>query len=119
VDASRLVLDRPAGTSHPRLPSLVYPLDYGYLEGTRSDDGEGVDVWIGSQPARKVTAVICTVDLSQRIVELKILLGCTRREARDVLRTHNVGSQSAVLVERNLGHSLASRTSGGSEEGIS
>ncbi len=33
--ASRdVVIDRPKGTTHPRFPGLVYPLDYGYLKGT-------------------------------------------------------------------------------------
>lgn len=34
VAASNLKIDRPKGTSHPRYPSFIYPLDYGYLEDT-------------------------------------------------------------------------------------
>ena len=41
-------IDRPAGSAHPRYPSFIYPLDYGFLEGTQSGDGGGLDVWIGS-----------------------------------------------------------------------
>jgi len=58
-----LVIDRPAGSRHPRFPSVPYPLDYGYLEGTRAGDGDGIDVWIGSLPDKTVTAIVCTVDL--------------------------------------------------------
>ncbi|MHC5721972.1 MAG: inorganic diphosphatase, partial [Nostoc sp.] len=48
VAASNLKIDRPKGTSHLRYSSFVYPLDYGYLENTRSGDGDDIDVWIGS-----------------------------------------------------------------------
>ncbi|MEH1844016.1 MAG: hypothetical protein V7L25_03125 [Nostoc sp.] len=44
VAASNLKVDRPKGTSHPRYPSFVYPLDYGYLKDTHSEDGFDIDV---------------------------------------------------------------------------
>ena len=44
-----LVIDRPKGLPHPRFPEVVYPLDYGYLEGTQAIDGGGIDVWRGIQ----------------------------------------------------------------------
>lgn len=100
VAACKVVIDRPQGTPHPRYPSLIYPLDYGYLAGTRSGDGEGIDVWVGSRPKGRVTAVVCTVDVQQRDAELKILLGCTPQEAQAILATHNAGAQAGVLVER-------------------
>jgi inorganic pyrophosphatase len=94
------IVDRPKGLPHPRYPSFRYPLDYGYLEGTRGGDGMGIDVWLGSLPGGRVSAVVCAVDLQQRTAEVKILLGCTAQEACDILATHNVGLQSAVLLER-------------------
>jgi inorganic pyrophosphatase len=107
VGDNNLVVDRPAGSTHPRYPSFVYPLDYGFLEGTRSEDGEGVDVWVGSGTGRSVTAILCAVDLEGADVELKILVGCTVAEANVVLKAHNVGSQSAVLIRRRYGPELA------------
>jgi hypothetical protein len=40
VDSSAIKIDRPRGASHPRFSDVVYPLDYGYLEGTSSGDGQ-------------------------------------------------------------------------------
>ena len=95
-----LKIDRPKGSPHPRYPPLVYPLDYGYLEGTQSGDGTGIDVWVGRSPSQTVTAIVCTVDLVKRDAELKILLGCTPEEAQTVVSFHSGGSQAAILVER-------------------
>lgn len=100
VAESEVIIDRPAGSRHPRYPELIYPLDYGYLEGTVSPDGGGIDVWVGSLPERTVTAALACVDLHKRDAEVKILLGCTPDEAQRILAFHNTGPQSAVLVER-------------------
>ena len=103
VSESTITIDRPQGTTHPRYPTLVYPLDYGYLSGTKAKDGNEVDVWRGSLPSPAVTAVVCTVDLLKRDTEVKLLLGCTAQEAAIILATHSSGPQSAVLVERPRG----------------
>ena len=44
VAGSEIVIDRPRGSAHPRYPDVIYPLDYGYLAGTRAADGDGIDV---------------------------------------------------------------------------
>ena len=36
VTNSEIVIDRPKGTIHPKYPSLVYVVDYGYLKGSSS-----------------------------------------------------------------------------------
>lgn len=43
VATHEIVIDRPAGSTHPRFPRIVYPLDYGYLNGTGAMDG-GVSI---------------------------------------------------------------------------
>ncbi|MBD2679770.1 MULTISPECIES: inorganic pyrophosphatase [Nostoc] len=101
VTDSNLKIDRPKGTSHPRYPSLIYPLDYGYLEDTQSGDKAEIDVWLGSLPSKAVTALICSVDLEKRDTEIKILIGCTSEESREILNIQNIGSQSAILLFRN------------------
>lgn len=100
VSESTVRIDRPKGSTHPRYPSFYYPLDYGYLEQTQAMDGGGIDVWKGSLPTSRVTAVVCTVDMVKRDSEIKLLIGCTHEEALTVLATHNTGPQSAILMER-------------------
>ncbi len=100
VQSCEVFIDRPRGTAHPRYPNFLYPLDYGYLKGTQAMDGGGIDVWVGSQPIRSVTGVICTVDLTKHDAEIKILIGCTQEEAQTILQAHNEGPQSAILILR-------------------
>ena len=88
VSSSRLIIDRPKGTKHPRI-DFVYPIDYGYLEGTSSLDGSGIDVWRGSDLGGKISAVICTIDLLKKDSEIKILIGCTEEETDVILGIHN------------------------------
>lgn len=97
---AEVVVDRPQGSAHPRYPEFHYPYDYGYLKGTTSADGGGLDVWIGSLPGRAVTGIVCCVDLLKQDSEIKLLLGCTRAEAEAITQVHRRGSQSALLVWR-------------------
>ena len=89
VASAKLVIDRPKGTRHPNFPKIVYPLDYGYLEGTASMDGGGIDVWRGSLEGGRIVGVICTVDLLKKDSEIKILIGCTPEEIAILCRFHN------------------------------
>jgi inorganic pyrophosphatase len=100
VADSRLVIDRPRGSAHPRYPDLIYPFDSGYLENTTAMDGGGIDIWLGSLPERRVTAVICTVDQVKRDAEIKLLLGCTPQDAQAILSVHNDRFQVGLLIER-------------------
>ena len=88
VAEHELVIDRPRGSVHPRYPEFVYPLDYGYLKGTASSDGGGIDVWRGTA-GTGVVGVMTTIDLMKRDSEIKILLGCTEEELEVVNHVHN------------------------------
>lgn len=92
-------IDRPRGSVHPRY-GFRYPLDYGYLRGTHAADGGGIDVWVGSLSHRRVTGIVCTIDMDKLDAEMKILLGCTAQEAQRILSIHNVAAQAATLVGR-------------------
>ena len=101
IRSSALVIDRPKGFSRPHAPSVVYPLDYGYLRGTSSSDGEGIDVWRGSLPEGHLDAVVCTVDVRKREIEIKLLLGCTTAEKHAICNFHQSAVTAVMLVERS------------------
>jgi len=100
IRTSKMVIDRPQGSRHPCFPHLIFPLDYGYLEGTASMDGGGIDFWKGSDPAQKLTAIGCTIDTMKKDTEIKLLIGCTEEEIRIIEEFHNGKYMSAVIVRR-------------------
>ncbi|MCD0169376.1 inorganic pyrophosphatase [Deinococcus sp. 23YEL01] len=84
VADAEVVVERPAGSAHPRFPDTCYPLDYGALRGTTSGDGAEIDVFLGHPGARTVTGVGATVDARKRDTELKLLLDCTPEQMQMV-----------------------------------
>lgn len=101
VASAPVRIDRPQNSAHPRFPEVIYPLDYGYLDGTSAADGGGVDVFCGTDPVRAVTAVALTVDAGKRDVEVKVMLGCTLAEI-DLVGAFLTGSLGlgATIVHR-------------------
>ena len=99
VSSSRVTIDRPKGSVHPRFEEIVYPLDYGFLEGTTASDGGGIDVFVGSlEPV--VTGAVMTVDLHKRDAEMKVLIGCSSEEMRVVHDFMNSDSFGGALLVR-------------------
>jgi len=99
VKNSTIKIDRPKGTAHPRYPDFIYPVDYGYLEGTSSMDGGGIDIWKGSGN-NGLDAIVCIVDSLKKDSEIKILLNCTEEEKEQILQAQNRGKMSAILINR-------------------
>jgi len=45
-DRIRVIIDRPVGSHHLEYPDLIYPINYGYVEGIFAEDGEEQDVYV-------------------------------------------------------------------------
>jgi inorganic pyrophosphatase len=80
ISESRIVIDRPKDSVHPRYPEFIYPLDYGYLEGTSAADGNCIDVWCGSGNGHGLVGIAATVDSLKKDTEIKILIDCTESD---------------------------------------
>ena len=39
-------IDRPVGSHHPSFIDMIYPINYGYVEGVMAEDGEEQDVYV-------------------------------------------------------------------------
>ena len=91
-------IDRPKGSRHTRYPELVYPLDYGYLQGSTTVDGGGVDVWRGELAGAEIVGVILTVDLLKRDAEIKVLIGTSDADIRTIMQFH--ASMAPLLVRK-------------------
>lgn len=100
VDAHSVYIDRPKGSAHPRYAEYTYPFDYGFLEGTTSGDGSGIDVWLGSREEKDIVGVIVVVDLVKKDSEIKVLLGCSDEDMDIILACHKRGSMNAILIKK-------------------
>lgn len=64
-------------------------------------DGNGIDVWQGSNKENTVDSIICTVDLLKRDSEIKILIGCTEEEKQKIYNLHNSSEHmKGILIRR-------------------
>lgn len=79
IDANGITIDRPHRTAHPRFPAIIYPINYGYINGTESTDGEEVDVFIGSAQ-NSLMGLLITTDHRKGDREIKLLYNCTPEE---------------------------------------
>lgn len=80
VNESEIIIDRPKGSKHPKMKDIIYPIDYGFLKGTKSMDNSGIDLWKGSNTNVEINGIFCTIDLWKKDSEIKIIIGCNNDE---------------------------------------
>lgn len=56
-------IDRPAGSIHPKYKNLIYPINYGFVPGTKNNDDEEIDVYIlgTDKPLKKYQGKVIAV----------------------------------------------------------
>lgn len=106
LHTSSLVIDRPKDSKHPRYPSIIYPLDYGYLDGTSAGDGDGIDVWRGSldYDTLRLQGVLLTADSVKRDAEIKIVVNCTSAEIETIVDFYHDNKMGIHWLPRPESH---------------
>lgn len=68
-------VDRPLGSVHPKHPNIIYPVNYGYIPGTESGDGEEIDVYLlgVDRPVEEYTCRIIGIVYRENDVEDKLI----------------------------------------------
>ena len=68
-----VTMDRPLGTAHPNHPDMIYPINYGYVEGIIAPDNEEQDVYVlGIDiPLEKLTGKLIAIIHRKDDVETK------------------------------------------------
>lgn len=100
--SSSVVIERPKYSKHPKHPDMTYPVDYGYLSETISSDGSQIDVFFGSSNNKMISSIAVSSDILKRDCEVKLLIGCTLEEEKDIMYMLNVTEyQKAILVRRS------------------
>ncbi len=105
-----VVVDRPRGYVQQGVDSTgaawrrVYHVDYGYIEGTKGGDGEGLDVFLGGDEAAPDAHWILQRKLDGTFDEYKVMLGFdSPKVARQMYEAHvpraYFGSMCSMPVE--------------------
>lgn len=106
LNESEMVIDRPKGSTHPKYPKIVFPLDYGYLKNTSGGDGNEIDVWLGSLENKTLNAIACTVDILKRDTEIKLIIGCSAQEIETIKSFYTSEYMSAIILINREPHAL-------------
>ncbi len=71
----KVIMDRPLGSKHPE-HEIFYSLNYGYIPGTISGDGEEIDVYIVGefQPLEEFEGVVIALIRRYNDVEDKLVV---------------------------------------------
>ena len=101
-----VTVDRPLGSAHPDYPEMIYPLNYGYIEGIMAPDGEEQDAYIlgVSQPVERFTGRIIAIvrradDVEEKWVVCPEGQPFTKQEIAELIRFQEQYFQSEILME--------------------
>ena len=72
----RVIVDRPTGSYHPNYKEMVYPINYGYVEGIIAPDGEEQDAYIlgVDEPVGEFTGEVIAIIHRLNDVEDKLVV---------------------------------------------
>ena len=85
-------MDRPLGSVHPDVPTMVYPVNYGYVEGIMAKDGEeqdayvlGIDVPLDEFTGKRIAIVHRNDDIEDKWIIVPENIMYTRQQIADMI----------------------------------
>ena len=71
-----VTIDRPKDSRHPKYPDLIYPVNYGYIEGVIGGDGEEQDAYVlgVDEPVKEFTGKVIAIIHRLNDVENKLVV---------------------------------------------
>ena len=101
-------IDRPLGSSHPKYPDMIYPVNYGYVEGIIAPDGEEQDVYIlgVNEPIEEFTGRIIAVihrfdDVEEKWVAAPDGVTFTKEEIAEAVRFQEQYFDTEIVMEES------------------
>lgn len=79
ISENGVTIDRPQGSRHPDHPSIIYPIDYGYVNDTVGADGHELDIFVGSASTGLVGTMV-TIDHRKGDTEFKLIYNSRAEE---------------------------------------
>jgi len=81
----RGIVDRPLGSRHPTHENIVYPINYGYVEGVFAADGDGQDVYVlgADTPLERFEGKVIAIYHRRNDIEDKWIVAVDGRDYTD------------------------------------
>ncbi len=98
IERNGVTIDRPFASPHPDHPSIIYPINYGFINDTTSTDGQEIDIFVGSA-TNKLVALIETADFRKGDREIKLIYNCTPAE---IYLVHGFINYAPTLMQGRL-----------------
>jgi ribosomal-protein-serine acetyltransferase len=96
---SKIVIDYKKGAIFNNCENTSYPVNFGHLENDWDND-EQLDILIGSdKKIKNIDAILCTMDITNKMSDIKILYQCTEKEKKKLFEIYNK-LQGSILVEK-------------------
>lgn len=100
-----VTVDRPLGSRHPNYPDLIYPVNYGFVEGVPGGDGEEQDVYILgiTEPLSRFTGRISAIihrenDNEDKWVTAPDHFSCTKEKIIELTSFQERFYQSKIIL---------------------
>jgi inorganic pyrophosphatase len=102
ITENGITIDRVKGSVHPRYSNIIYPVDYGYINNTKSMDNNGIDVFKGCGGSNIINGIFRTIDSLKNDSEIKIAIGCNTNELNEIIMfLNNSKYMKAIYIERD------------------
>ncbi len=99
--SSPLEIFHKKGESHPEYAHFIFPVDVGMLQETSSQKSDGIFAFKGTKESSGCNAVVVSVDILKKELEVKLLIDCTEEEEEEILKFLNQADlQKAILLQR-------------------
>ena len=100
-----VTVDRPLGTAHPKHKTLIYPINYGYIDGIPAPDGDWQDAYIlgVDEPVQQFTGKVIAVihradDVEEKWVVCPEDKAFTKEEIEEAVRFQEQYFQSKIRM---------------------
>lgn len=105
-DIVTVKVDRPLGSCHPKYKDMVYPINYGYIEGITAPDGEEQDAYIlgVNEPVNEYTGKITAIihrfnDIEDKLVVVPLDMDFTAEEIMEQTAFQEKYFQSEIRMQ--------------------
>jgi len=108
IKENGITIDRKKGSRHPRYSDLIYVVDYGYINNTKSMDNNEIDIYKGSGNSNGINGIFCTIDSLKKDSEIKVVINCDKKEIEAINdQLNNSEYMKAIYFDKKTRNVLA------------